>query len=48
MGPGEVSEEPPTAGGGGGVVPPPPLPQTKGTIVGKNKIYRWDNLMGPF
>ena len=28
--------------------PPPPPPQTKGTIVGKNEIYRRENLIGPF
>ena len=31
--------------------PPPPWtppPQTKVTIVGKNEIYRWENLVGPF
>ena len=35
----------------GGVTPPPPgtpPPQTKGTISGKNEIYRWENLIGPF
>ena len=26
----------------------PPPPQTKVTIVGKNKIYRRENLTGPF
>ena len=26
----------------------PPQPQTKGTIVGNNGIYRWESLMGPF
>ena len=27
---------------------PPPLPQTKVTIVGENKIYHWENVVGPF
>ena len=26
----------------------PPPPKTKVTIVGKNGIYRWENLIGPF
>ena len=26
----------------------PPPPPTKVTIVGKNEIYRWGNLVGPF
>ena len=38
-------------GGGGGGAPPqtpsPPSPQTKVTIVGKNDIYDWGNLVGP-
>ena len=29
-------------------LPPLPPPQTEGTIVGKNEIYRWKNLVGPF
>ena len=29
----------------GGCPPPPP---TKGAIMGKNEIYRWENLVGPF
>ena len=30
--------------------PPPPLnpPPTKVTIVGKNEIYLWESLIGPF
>ena len=40
-----VLEWPCTAGGGGAT--PPPTPQTKGTIVGDNEIYRWGNLIGP-
>ena len=28
--------------------PPPPTPKTKVTIVGKNQIYDWENLIGPF
>ena len=27
---------------------PPPPPQTKGTIVGQNKMYRREHLIGPF
>ena len=26
----------------------PPPPKTKGAIVGRNEIYRWENLVGPF
>ena len=26
----------------------PPHPQTKVTIAGKNEIYHWENLFGPF
>ena len=40
----EVLEWPYTTGGG---APPPPL-QTELTIVGKNEIYRWENLVGAF
>ena len=33
----------------GGLTPPgPPAPQTKGAIVGSNKIYNRENLVGPF
>ena len=32
----------------GGTPPGPPLPQTKVTIVGRNEIYSWDNLIGSF
>ena len=28
--------------------PPPPPPKTKVTIVGKNEIYHWTKLVGPF
>ena len=36
-------------GGGGGGNPPchPPPPTTKVTIAGKNRIYHWENLVGP-
>ena len=41
----EVLQWPYTEGGGGGGLPSPgpPPPKTKGTIAGKNEIYRWDN-----
>ena len=42
--PRDVSERLRNIGGG----PPPPNPNTKVTIVGKNEIYRWENLIGPF
>ena len=35
-----------TEGGGPSSKIPPPL--TKVTIVGKNEIYNWENLVGPF
>ena len=28
--------------------PPPPHLQTKVTVLGKNEIYRWENLATPF
>ena len=28
--------------------PPPSPPQTKVAIAGNNKIYHWENLIGPF
>ena len=31
-----------------GRAPPPPLLQTKVTIVGKNELYFWETLVGPF
>ena len=34
--------------GGGGYPPWTPRLQTKVTIAGKNEIYRWENLIGPF
>ena len=30
-----------------GVTPWTPRPQTKGTIVGKDEVYHWENLVGP-
>ena len=44
----ELSQWPYTVGGGGVPLPGPPPPQTKVTIVGKNEIYNWENLIGPF
>ena len=40
----------PRRGGEGGTPSPKPPPphQTKVTIVGKNEIYRWEHLIGPF
>ena len=49
-GPREVLEWPYTRGGGGCAPPPPmdPPPPGPKAIVGKNEIYRWENLVGPF
>ena len=41
-----VKEQQPDGMSHGGYSPPPP-PQTKGTIVGSNEMYRWGRLMGP-
>ena len=46
--PGDVLEWPYAVGGGGSPPPWTPRPQTKVTIVGENKIYRWENLVRPF
>ena len=48
---GPVKEQQPDGMSHRGVPPPPldpPPPQTKGTIVGRNEIYRWETLVRPF
>ena len=44
----EALECPYTVGGRGVTPPWTPPPKIKVTIVGKNEIYHWENLVGPF
>ena len=47
---GPVKKQQPDGMSHEGVLPPrtPPPPETKVSIVGKNEVYHWENLVGPF